>query len=69
MRFALQELGKGVAGHDAPTESQQTLYHALAANDPHGPSLLDWKRVDLDLSRQATQGIAPVLMDLANPDV
>ncbi|HEY3840263.1 MAG TPA: TIGR02594 family protein [Bryobacteraceae bacterium] len=69
MKFALQELGKHVGEHDAASEYQRTLYRTLAANNPQGPSLLDWNKVNLQLARGATTAVGPALMDGANRDV
>jgi hypothetical protein len=69
MKFALQELGEHIAENDAAGEYQRTLYRTLAANNPHGPTLLDWNEIDLRLARSATAVVGPILMDRANSGV
>jgi uncharacterized protein (TIGR02594 family) len=69
MKVALQELGKKIAERDSASDYRRALYHALAANNPRGPSLLDWDKVDLDLSSKATDAFGPVLMESSNREI
>lgn len=69
MEFALKELGKNIAEQDAAGEYQRALYRALAANNPQGRTLLDWNKIDLDLSQSAGDAFGPILMDSGNSDI
>jgi uncharacterized protein (TIGR02594 family) len=69
MEIALGELGKGIGEKDAATEYQRTVYRALSANNPKGPTLIDWNRVDLEWSKSAASALGPTLMDSANRDI
>jgi uncharacterized protein (TIGR02594 family) len=69
MKWALEELGKRVGEHDSASEYKRTLYRALSANNPHGPSLLDWNKINLQLASHATNAMGAMLMEFANPEV
>lgn len=65
MKWALEELGKKVAEHDSASEYKRNLYHALSANNPHGPALLDWNKVNREFASRATDAAGPTLMAVA----
>jgi len=69
MKWALDELGKNIAERDAATDYKRNLYHALSANNPNGPSLLDWNKLDLQFASDATNAAGPILMEFANPQI
>jgi uncharacterized protein (TIGR02594 family) len=69
MKIALQELNKNVGEHDAPKEFRENLYLSLAANDPHGPTLLDWKAIDHEIAQHASDVLGSTLMLLKNAPV
>lgn len=68
MAFALQELGKHVHEVNAPGEIENNLYLSLAANNPHGPTLLDWDKLDHQMAHPS-DNLASVLMNTGNPEV
>jgi hypothetical protein len=69
MKPALEELGKKIAERDAASDYRRNLYHALSANNPKGPSLLDWNKIDLQLTSESTNAVGSMLMELANPQI
>jgi uncharacterized protein (TIGR02594 family) len=69
MEIALGELGKHIGEKDAASEYQRSVYRALSANNPKGPTLLDWNKIDLQWSKSAASAAGPMLMEQANPDI